>query len=78
MKYLVIFFIMAQGREVAVFGSLEDLFLQVDYYLHNDAMRDRITVAGYGRVIKEHFYYHRFKSVLDWIRKGAGNASLVG
>ncbi len=52
------------GREVAMFGSIEDLVQQINYYLSNEEKRSQITIAGYERAISQHFLIHRLKDCL--------------
>lgn len=52
------------GREVAVYTSIEDLVLQINYYLRNEEERRRLMINGYKRAINEHTYLNRLKDIL--------------
>lgn len=54
------------GKEIAVFGNIDELKLQIKYYLENDAERMRICEAGYLRS-KEYTYEKRFKNIFEKI-----------
>ena len=49
------------GREAAVFISLDDLILQINYYLNNDEERKKIMINGYKRAISKYTYLSRLK-----------------
>lgn len=51
------------GSQVAVCTSIEDLALQINYYLGNEKERKKIMIDGYKRAINEHTYLHRLKDV---------------
>jgi spore maturation protein CgeB len=54
-------------REVVLFKSIEEAKELTDYYLDNPDERDKISIAGYKRVIKEHTIGHRIKEILKKI-----------
>ena len=51
------------GSEVAVYMSIDDLILQIKYYLDNEEERKQITINGYKRAINEHTYLNRLKDI---------------
>ncbi|MBA7511063.1 Spore protein YkvP [subsurface metagenome] len=52
------------GREVAAYSSMENLALQIDYYLSNEEKRREIMINGYNRAINsEYTYLNRFKDI---------------
>jgi len=51
------------GSEVAVYMSIDDLILQIRYYLNNEKERKKITVAGHKRAVKEHTLLNRLEDV---------------
>ena len=55
------------GKEIAVFSDLNDLKLQIDYYLANEETRNNIRDAGYKRT-KEYTYEKRLKNIFDEIQ----------
>lgn len=58
------------GREIAVFGTLDDLPDKIRYYLRHDELRRKIAAAGHRRIREEHTYDHRFREV--FARMGLG------
>lgn len=50
------------GKQIAVYISIEDLGLQIKYYLDNEKERKTIMIDGYKKAAKEHLYSHRLKS----------------
>ena len=55
------------GREIALYTSIEDLILQIDYYLDNEEERREILISGYKKAINEHTYLNRLKDVFEKI-----------
>ena len=55
------------GREVAVYTSIEDLVLQINYYLNNEEERREIMIGGYKKAINEGTYLNRLKEVFEKI-----------
>ena len=53
------------GREVAIYTSIEDLLLQINYYLNNEEERRKIMINGYKRAIKKHTYLNRLREVFE-------------
>jgi spore maturation protein CgeB len=53
----------AIGKEIAAYSSIEDLAMQIEYYLDNTEERKKITVNGYNRAIKDNRYTNRLKEV---------------
>ena len=51
------------GSEVAVYTSIEDLALQINYYLDNEEERRKIMIDGYKRAINEGTYLDRLKDI---------------
>ena len=52
------------GNEVAVYISIDDLVLQINYYLNNEEERKKIMINGYKRVINEHNYLNRLETII--------------
>jgi spore maturation protein CgeB len=59
-------------REVAVFDGVDDLVEKVRYWLHHEEERRRVADAGYGRVLSEHTYDHRFAAIFEELGLAAG------
>lgn len=55
------------GSEVAVYTSIEDLVLQINYYLDNEEERREIMINGYKRAINEGTYLNRLKDIFGKI-----------
>jgi spore maturation protein CgeB len=53
----------AIGKEIAVFGTVDDLPDKIRHYLENDALRREIAGAGQRRIAREHTYAHRFREI---------------
>lgn len=51
------------GNEISIYTSIEDLILQINYYLSNEKIRAQIMVKGYEIAINKHVYLHRLKYV---------------
>jgi len=56
------------GNEVEIYTSIEDLLLQINYYLNNEEERKKIMVNGYNKAINEHTYLNRLNNVFKTIR----------
>lgn len=58
-----------EGDEIVNFeyGNFDQLKFLIDYYLDDDAERERIRVAGHERVKQEHTYAHRWQSILETV-----------
>jgi spore maturation protein CgeB len=54
------------GREISVYSDLDDLIIQINYYLENDNLREFIRVNGYKKT-KEHTYLNRIKNIFAQI-----------
>jgi spore maturation protein CgeB len=58
-----------ENKEAAYFNSEEELVDKVRYYLAHDAERERISQAGYKKVISGgHTYLHRLRKILDHVK----------
>jgi len=55
------------GQEIDTFDRLDDLAAKAKFYLANPVVRDRLAWAGHKRVIAEHTYDRRFRSLLDYV-----------
>jgi spore maturation protein CgeB len=53
------------GEEVATYTTLEDLILQIKYYLRDESSRKRIMINGYNRAINNHTYLHRLRKIIE-------------
>lgn len=61
------------GREIALFGTLDDLPDKIRFYLAEDELRRGIAAAGRRRIAREHTYEHRFREIFR--RMGFSGAS---
>lgn len=57
------------GEEIEIFSSEEELLDKVDFYLRNESKRIEIARKGYDRLLKEHTFEHRFKTIVNCIVK---------
>lgn len=55
------------GRGIALYTSIKDLVLQIDYYLDNEEERREIMINGYKKAINEHTYLNRLKDIFEKI-----------
>jgi spore maturation protein CgeB len=53
------------GREIVCFDSTEDLIKKTIHYLVHEDERERISMAGYERTMREHTYVHRFAEIFE-------------
>ena len=56
------------GKEVVTFKDKKDLINKIDYFLKNDAERERIADAGQARTLKDHTYRKRFRRLFSMIK----------
>ncbi|MFH2020865.1 MAG: glycosyltransferase [archaeon] len=54
-------------KEIACYNDINELKEKTEYYLRNEDERNRISEAGYRRVVSEHTFMHRIKKVLETI-----------
>jgi spore maturation protein CgeB len=57
------------GEEIIVYDSIQDLDEKVQYYLDNEAERNKIETAGWERAKKDHTYYERAKTLVNIINE---------
>ena len=57
-------------ESIVWFESYEDLFTKLDYYMRNDAAREKIALRGHEIVEKEFTYEKRFEEMFSKIRNG--------
>jgi spore maturation protein CgeB len=57
----------AEGREVVVFRSADDLLDRVRYYSSHDTERKTIAAAGYRRTLREHTWQHRWSAIFNQV-----------
>lgn len=60
-------------REVVMFRNREELIDLVRYYIDNEKERDEIARRGYARVLNEHTYDHRIKTIFKIISSSLKN-----
>lgn len=53
-----------EGVHYVAFDREEELFEQIDHYLHDEASRARIAAAGHEEVLRHHTLAHRLESLL--------------
>ncbi len=58
------------GIEADYFASPEECFDKIQYYLNNDSIRERISIAGYKKIFEgRHTYTERAKHIIETIEK---------
>ncbi|MBP9838140.1 MAG: glycosyltransferase [Proteobacteria bacterium] len=55
------------NEEIAVFHDRQEMLDKIDYYLAHPEERAKIVKASRARVLSEHTYEHRVKSILEYI-----------
>jgi spore maturation protein CgeB len=59
-----------EGREVACFGSVEELASKIEYYLTHPVERDAIARSGHARCVPAYSYDERMKQILAYATSG--------
>jgi len=62
----------AEGREIACFGSVEELAEKIDYYLAHPEKREAIARAGHLRCVPAYSYDRRMAEILDYHSERCG------
>jgi len=55
----------ADGKEMVVFHSQEEMIDRIRYYTTHDSEREAIATAGFNRTLKEHTWEHRWSDIFD-------------
>jgi len=55
------------GRELAAYSGIDDLILQINYYLNNEEERRKIMINGYKKAMKEGTFLNRLKNIFEKI-----------
>lgn len=60
-----------EDKEVVYYdyGNFKELDDKVNYYLQNDEAREKIRMAGFERVKRDHTYHNRLSDMLDILRQ---------
>ncbi|WP_019556952.1 CgeB family protein [Thiomicrorhabdus arctica] len=56
------------GNEVACYSTPEEAALQINYYLKNEELREKVRLSGQQRATNTHGYIHRFEKILEQIK----------
>jgi spore maturation protein CgeB len=51
------------GKEVVIYGGLDDCAKKIKYYLGHPEEREAIAQAGYERTVRDHTYVKRFEKI---------------
>jgi len=57
------------GKEIAVYNSLEEIPQLVDKYLNDEVARKQIIKAARKRILNEHTYDCRIKTLIKCMRQ---------
>ncbi len=57
------------GSEIAVYGNIEELTVQINYYLENEDERQKILQCGYNKAVVNNTYYNRLNDIFTAIGK---------
>lgn len=52
-------------KEIVSYHDVDELVYKINYFLGNDALREKIAEDSYKRAISEHTYYHRVKKLIE-------------
>ena len=55
------------GKDLVTYRNNKEMLELIDYYLRNEAERQRIAESGYGLAIGRHTYYHRVQKMFNYI-----------
>ncbi|MDD5673784.1 MAG: glycosyltransferase [Chitinivibrionales bacterium] len=55
----------AVGPEITVYGSIEELRAKIAFFKVHEAERQKIILAGRGRILREHTYRHRVRAIIS-------------
>ena len=55
------------GKQIAAYTSIEDLAIQIEYYLHNEKERRKIMIDGYNKAKSQHTYLNRLEKIFKEI-----------
>jgi len=55
-----------EGKEIACFGSVEELAEKIDYYLAHQEERSAIAAAGHARCVPSYSYDNRMAEIIRW------------
>ena len=55
------------GKEIVCYQNKEDLVEKIKYYLKNDLEREKISLAGRKRCLRDHTWHKRFEMVFEKI-----------
>jgi spore maturation protein CgeB len=56
-----------KNKEIVIFRNRQELYDMINYYLKNEQERHAIALRGYSRVMSEHTYDHRIRSIFRTI-----------
>ena len=59
------------GVHLATYRDADELLDKAAYYLHHEALRERIAAAGRAEAMAKHTYRHRMQTVLECVARGA-------
>jgi hypothetical protein len=63
-----------EGKEMAAYGSVEELAQKIDYYLAHPGERQAIAQAGHERCVPAYSYDNRMREILRWHKQVKGPA----
>jgi spore maturation protein CgeB len=55
-----------EGKEMACFGSIQELAEKINFYLAHPEERESIARAGYERCVPAYSYDHRMAEIIKW------------
>lgn len=67
-----------EGKEIACFGSAQELAEKITHYLAHPAEREAIAAAGHARCVPAYSYDHRMQEILEWHQSHSGASQRAG
>lgn len=55
------------GNDIIEVESIQEMAININYYLNNPIERDKIAISGYHRIVQDHSYEKRFSKILEHI-----------
>jgi spore maturation protein CgeB len=53
----------APGKEIVLYHTVDDMIEKIRYYLEHEQDRQAVADAGYARVMRDHTYETRFRTL---------------
>lgn len=57
------------GKEIACYSTMQDAVTQIDFYLKEDDLREKIRENGHKAAREQHGYSHRFQKIFEELNR---------